>query len=125
MKIVVKNSIKHLKLNESLRYYLPYHKVGSESNTLRELRKKCPYSELFWSVFSRTWTQYSISLRTQSKYRKIRTRITQWRCPESIGTSMEVIITEVIKRTYKNPLNVIISKITKIIELITKLQDLT
>ena len=41
---------------------------------------------------------------------------------------MEVIITEVIKRTYKNLLNVIISKITKItkiIELITKLQDLT
>ena len=44
---------------------------------------------------------------------------------------MEVIITEVIKRTYNNSLNVIISKITKItkitkiIELITKLQDLT
>ena len=22
------------------------------------LRKKCPYSELFWSVFSRIWTEY-------------------------------------------------------------------
>ena len=22
------------------------------------LRKKCPYSELFWSAFSRIWTEY-------------------------------------------------------------------
>ena len=22
------------------------------------MRKKCPYSELFWSVFSRIWTEY-------------------------------------------------------------------
>ena len=22
------------------------------------VRKKCPYSELFWSVFSRIWTEY-------------------------------------------------------------------
>ena len=22
------------------------------------LRKKCPYSDLFWSVFSRIWTEY-------------------------------------------------------------------
>ena len=30
------------------------------------LRRKCPYPELFWSVFSRIWTEYG----------KIRTRIT-------------------------------------------------
>ena len=38
--------------------------------------KKCPYSELFWSVSSRIWTEYgemrSIS---QSKCGKIRTRL--------------------------------------------------
>ena len=33
------------------------------------LRKKCPYSQLFWSVFS-------VSLRIQSKCGKMRTRIT-------------------------------------------------
>ena len=29
-----------------------YFKVAST------LRKKCPYSELLWSVFSRIWTEY-------------------------------------------------------------------
>ena len=24
----------------------------------QSLRKKCPYSELFWSAFSRIWTEY-------------------------------------------------------------------
>ena len=24
------------------------------------LRKKCPYSEFFWSVFSRIWTEYRV-----------------------------------------------------------------
>ena len=33
------------------------------------LRKKCPYSELFWSVFSRIRTEYG-------EIRKMRTRIT-------------------------------------------------
>ena len=33
------------------------------------LHKKCPYSELFWSAFSRIWT-------IQSKCGKKRTRIT-------------------------------------------------
>ena len=27
------------------------------------LRQKCPYSELFWSVFSRMWTEYGDILR--------------------------------------------------------------
>ena len=41
------------------------------------LRKKCPYSELFWSVFSRTWTEeYSVSLRIQSECDEIRIRLT-------------------------------------------------
>ena len=53
------------------------------------LRKKCPYSELFWSAFSLIWTdmeRYGVSLRIQSKCEKILTRITpntelftQWR----------------------------------------------
>ena len=40
------------------------------------LRKKGPYSELFWSVFSRIRTE-SVSLRIQSEYGEIQTRITQ------------------------------------------------
>ena len=27
------------------------------------LREKCPYSELFWSLFSRIWTEYGDTLR--------------------------------------------------------------
>ena len=44
----------------------------------RAPRKKCPYSELFWSVFSRIRTEYgySISLRIHSECGKIRTKIT-------------------------------------------------
>ena len=38
-----------------------------------KLRKKCLYLELFWSVFFVIRTE---SLRIQSKYAKIRTRIT-------------------------------------------------
>ena len=36
------------------------------------LRKKCPYSELFWSASSRIWTEYG-DIRSIAK---IRTRIT-------------------------------------------------
>ena len=43
----------------------------------RTLREKCPYSEFFWSVFSRIWTEYGgifrISLYS-AQMRKIRTR---------------------------------------------------
>ena len=42
------------------------------------LREECPYSELFWSVFSRIRIEYGeiqISLRIQSECGKIRTRI--------------------------------------------------
>ena len=43
------------------------------------MHKKCPYLELFWSVFSGIQTEYerySVSLRIQSECGKIRTRIT-------------------------------------------------
>ena len=43
------------------------------------LREKCPYSELFWSVFSQICTEYKEirrSLRIQSECGKIRTRTT-------------------------------------------------
>ena len=40
------------------------------------LCKNCPYSELFWSAFSRIWTEYSVSLCIKSECGKMRTRIT-------------------------------------------------
>ena len=46
---------------------------------LNLLRKKCPYSELFWSAFSRIRTEcerHFVSLRIQWECGKIRNRIT-------------------------------------------------
>ena len=40
------------------------------------LREKCPYSELFWSLFSGIRTEYGEILHIQSKCGKMRTRIT-------------------------------------------------
>ena len=40
------------------------------------LHKKCLYSELFWSAFSRIRNAYGEILRSQSKCGKMRTRIT-------------------------------------------------
>ena len=40
------------------------------------LHVKCPYSELIWSVFPHSWTEYSVSLRIHSKCGKMRTTIT-------------------------------------------------
>ena len=65
-------------LNHSLDHsnmeFCPLPNSGKHS-----LRKKCPYSELFWSVFSRIRTQYgaiqSISP-CQSEWEKRRPRIT-------------------------------------------------
>ena len=53
------------------------------------VRKKCPYSELFWSIFSRIRTEYgySVSLRILSECGKKRTRITP-----NTDTSHAVII---------------------------------
>ena len=39
-------------------------------------RKKCPYSELFWAVFSCIRTKYGVSLRIPSECGKMRPRIT-------------------------------------------------
>ena len=47
----------------------------SENFAYVPLYKKCLYSELFWSVFSRIWPEYEVSLRIQSECGKIRTRI--------------------------------------------------
>ena len=51
--------------------------LDSSSNfKSKSLRKKCLYSVLFWSAFSRIRTEYSVSLRIQSECAKMRTRIT-------------------------------------------------
>ena len=47
--------------------------LKKQSYTLCE---KCPYSDLFWSAFSRNRTEYFVSLRIQSECGKIWTRIT-------------------------------------------------
>ena len=39
------------------------------------LLKSCSYLELFWAAFSRIQTEYGVSLRIQSKFGKIRSRI--------------------------------------------------
>ena len=44
--------------------------------TSHSLREKCPYSELFWSAFSRIRTEYGEILRIQSECGKMWTRIT-------------------------------------------------
>ena len=51
-----------------------FHQLCKENGLSLEiaLRKKYPYSELFWSAFSRT---YAVSLRIQSECGKIWTRI--------------------------------------------------
>ena len=40
------------------------------------MREKCPYSELFWSAFSRNKTEYGQIRSIQSKCGKMGTRIT-------------------------------------------------
>ena len=49
--------------------------IQSYSSTYA-LRKKCPYSKLFWSAFSRIRTEYFVSLRIQSECGKMWNRIT-------------------------------------------------
>ena len=56
-------------------------KTNSNINAPKiSLRKKCPYSEFFWSVFSRIWTEYG-EIRSAEKYEpeklRIRTLFTQ------------------------------------------------
>ena len=37
--------------------------LKTSQKSIMSLRKICPYSELFWSVFSRIWTEYGEILR--------------------------------------------------------------
>ena len=51
--------------------------IGMESVTLR---KKCPYLEFFWSVFSRIWTKFSPNAgKYGPKKLRIRTLFTQYK----------------------------------------------
>ena len=59
--------------NVSFKTILFQKRNNVRNNSSYPLRKKCPYSELFWPVFSRTWT---VSLCIQYECGGIRTRIT-------------------------------------------------
>ena len=63
----------------SFYYIMPFnYKIKSHFSNLI-LRKRCPYSELFWSVFSRfglNMERSEVSLRIQSECGKMWTRIT-------------------------------------------------
>ena len=50
------------------------------------LRKKCPYSELFWSTFSRLWTEYGEAERTDLKL------ILKWLNWSSFHTVMTILL---------------------------------
>ena len=60
----------------------------TEQSVRKALRKKCPYSELFWSAF-RIQTEYSVSLRTQSECGKWWNRIT---------TNKDIFLSNSLKR---------------------------
>ena len=65
-----------LKLNISNSWVRVYF---MQNKSAHALRKKCPYSELLWSpfsVFGLDTERYFVSLRIQSKYGKMWTRIT-------------------------------------------------
>ena len=47
--------------------YNSYYQAESKKGTTKSLLKKCPYSELFWSVFSRIRTEYG-EIRSVSLY---------------------------------------------------------
>ena len=70
-----------MKLSVGLQNFWQYsnQKEREISLTWGILREKWLYSELFWPAFSRIWTEYREILRIspyQSKYGKMRTRIT-------------------------------------------------
>ena len=56
----------HFTAPENTAAFKGYKMATLARNGLISLHKKCPYSELFWSAFSRNWTEYgeiqSISL---------------------------------------------------------------
>ena len=52
------------------------HCVSFRYNSTKAQRKKCPYSELFWSVFSHIWTEYlSVFSPNAGKYGREKLRI--------------------------------------------------
>ena len=63
------------------------------------LSEKCPYSELFWSSFFHTRTEYGVSLRIQNKCGKMRTKITT--NTDTIHASITFVIEYMIKETNK------------------------
>ena len=66
------NVVKYQNMMTKIVVYLSWWWVGS-------LREKCPYSEFFWSVFSRIRTEYGqmlVSFRIHSECEKIRIRKT-------------------------------------------------
>ena len=72
---------------------LLYFFAGSQKILPRpSLREKCPESELFWSAFSRIWTEYGEILCIQSECGKMRFGITP-----NMDTFYAVVITEKLK----------------------------
>ena len=70
----------HKKTEKKSRLQNPLEVINKSSNIvtvdlLLPLRKKCPYSDLFWSAFFAHFTasgRYGVSLRIQSEYGKMR-----------------------------------------------------
>ena len=48
----------HFIAPENIAVFKGYKMATLARNGLISLHKKCPYSELFWSAFSRNWTEY-------------------------------------------------------------------
>ena len=82
-------------------YTKPEINHGQRKNINISLRKKCQYSEFFWSVFSRIWTEYgeirsisSCSVRiwenTDQKKLRIWTLFTHWRFLSLVYTVMVI-----------------------------------
>ena len=59
------------KVNNFKGHFLPQMRETCDALSFPTLREKCPYSEFFWSLFSRIWTEYG---EIKSKCGKIRTR---------------------------------------------------
>ena len=90
--LLTRSCIKHLRVRARCIWFYLINKTQRTGNNRwlfkigvgkKTLREKCPYSELFWSVFYRIGlniSPYSLFLRIQSECWKIRTRITPNTC---------------------------------------------
>ena len=75
--------------------FFPFFSVKFLRILTLPVRKKCPFSELFWSVFSRiqTYTErYSVFLRVQSECEKIWTGITDTNTDTFYAVKREILI---------------------------------